>query len=147
MASSPPSGPEVVAKIDALVGLPQPSPEAISKVVGAELQMGRRSHKFAAPLPQGVFKNADLRYYKDEGAGLLVLDAHLDPGVKEGEIDLKKYGLPKPLPNPDVAPEGIISHEYTLPKGIKFSVQYTAKTRRLYMVTVEWAGNAAKRPN
>ncbi len=133
----------VMAKVDALVALREPRPEAVGKILGLALQMGQRSERFTAEPADGPFRRAFLRYYKDSEAGILVLDGRLEAALVQSDLDLSKYGpLPLGEPNPNVQPEGIVSYGFKPGgprKGVDVSFQFTSKTLRLYMITVEWA--------
>ncbi len=91
-------GAEVVTMVDALVALPDPSPESVGSILGVTLTPGRLSEVFDGMFAEGPFGKAQLRYYKDVSAGTLSLDARPDSGLVAANIDLREYGPPPPGP-------------------------------------------------
>jgi hypothetical protein len=138
-------GDELIAKVDALVALPTPAPDAVGSILGATPKMGRRSELFEFVFTQGTVAASNLRFYKDVNAGILSLELRLEPGLFQKDIQLSKYGrLPPAKPNPHVQPEGVSSYTFTPLQGIKLSFQFTSKTSRLYMVVVDWARESTR---
>ena len=146
--SQGPRGAEVVAMVDALVALADPSPESVGSILGAAFTQGRLSEVFDGVFAQGPFGKAQLRYYKEEGAGILSLDARPDSGLAAASIDLQKYGPPPPpnLSSPTHlgGSEGYYSLGFTPASGVKIHFQFTHQTERLYKVVVDWDAKRSK---
>ena len=146
--SQGPRGAEVVAMVDALVALADPSPESVGSILGAAFTQGRLSEVFDGVFAQGPFGKAQLRYYKEEGAGILSLDARPDSGLAAASIDLRKYGPPPPpnLSSPTHlgGSEGYYSLGFTPARGVKIHFQFTHQTERLYKVVVDWDAKRSK---
>jgi hypothetical protein len=141
-------GVEVVVMVDALVALPEPTPESVGSILGATLTRGRRSEMFDGGVAQGPFGKAQLRCYRDVSAGILSLDARPDSGLVATNMDLRKYGPPPPpcvlSPTHLGASEGCYSRGFTSSRGVTIHFQFTHQTERLYMVVVEWAGKRSR---
>ena len=136
------NGTEVVAIVDALVALRDPSPESVAQILGTTFAPGRRSEQFDGVFTHGPFEKASLRYYKELSAGLLIVDARPNSGLVATNIDLRKYGPPPP---PEVSSpthlggsEGYYSLGFTPARGVKVHFQFTQQTARLYKIVVDW---------
>ena len=141
-------GAEVVAMVDALVALADPSPESVANILGATFTQGRLSEVFDGVFAQGPFSKAQLRYYKELGAGTLSLDARPDSGLVASSFDLRKYGPPPPpvLSSPTHlgGSEGYYSLGFTPARGVKIHFQFTHQPERLYKVVVDWDAKRSK---
>ncbi len=135
-------GAEVVTMVDALVALPDPSPESVGSILGVTLTPGRLSEVFDGMFAEGPFGKAQLRYYKDVSAGTLSLDARPDSGLVAANIDLREYGPPPPAhvssPTHLGGSEGYYSLGFTRARGVQIYFQFTQQTERLYKVVVGW---------
>jgi hypothetical protein len=137
-------GVDVVEVVDALVALPEPTPELVGSILGATLTQGRLSEIFDGVFTQGPFVKAHLRYYGEVNAGILSLDARPDSGLVATDMDLRKYG-PSSLPRVQSpthlgGSEGYYSLGFAPAQGVMIHFQFTHQTERLYKVVVEWAG-------
>lgn len=138
---------DVAAKVDALVALAPPTPEAIGKILGVPLQVGSRSERYSAKIPEGTLESAELKWFKEEGS-VLLLGARIDPGLPQEAMNLGKYGLlPPPIQNPEIRPEGTVAYTFKVTKDVALTFQFTRTTHRLMMVKVDWAGAAPKKKN
>jgi hypothetical protein len=136
-------GVDVVEVVDALVALPEPTPESVGSILGATFTRGRLSEMFDGVFAQGPFVKAQLRYYREVSAGILSLDARPDSGLVATDMDLRKYGPSSPprvqSPTHLGASEGYYSLGFTRAGGVMIHFQFTHQTERLYKVVVEWA--------
>jgi hypothetical protein len=136
------TGSEVVAMVDALVALLDPSPESVGRILGTTFAPGRRSEYLDGMFAQGPFEKANLRYDQQSRAGMLMLDGRLDSGVVATNVDLRKYGPPPPanVPSPTHFGdfEGYYSLSYTPAPRVELCFQFTQRTKRLYKIVVEW---------
>jgi hypothetical protein len=142
------SGPQVITMVDALVALPDPSPESVGNILGTMLTPGRLSEVFDGVFAHGPFEKAQLRYYSDVSAGTLSLDARPDSGLVAANIDLRKYGPPPPpsvsSPTHLGGSEGYYSLGFTLARDVKIHFQFTQQTERLYKVVLSWPARRSK---
>jgi hypothetical protein len=137
--------------IVAMVALPDPAPEPVGKILGAALQPDARGvAKFAVTFAQGPFGKAGLRYYKELGPGILILDARPDSRLSATNVDLRKYRRKtmygKCSQTHLGGSEGKYSDGFTPAPGIKMTFQFTTKKQRLYCLVVDSA-RAVERSN
>ena len=141
-------GVDVVVMVDALVALPEPTPESVGSILGATLTRGRLSEMFDGVFAQGPFVKAQLRYYREVSAGILSLDALPASGLVATDMDLRKYGPPSPprvqSPTHLGGSEGYYSLGFMPARGVMIHFQFTHQMERLYKVVVEWAGKGSK---
>jgi hypothetical protein len=136
---------EIRSAIERLTTLGQPDVDAISVAVGTPLT---RTNPDASPtdpmryfegtFEEGPFRAVDLRMNIRDGSIFLVLPVRKDCVIHDDEIAPGTDGtLRGGNVNPDIPPEGQVAYYYET-AGLRLAFSFTASSRRLTSVSIEW---------
>lgn len=110
-------------------------------LLGASLTPGEanpywQTHTFT--LAQGPFAGGELRTNTARTGALLILEPRDPPGLGREDVDRTALGPRLGIePNPDLAPEGILTERFQQGQA-RVALQWTASSRRLRSLVLEW---------
>jgi hypothetical protein len=113
--------------------------ETLSRALGISLVSTRDAGEMEyleGQFPSGPFERAELRVNHVSQGQLLVLHARPSAPVKKSKINLSSYGPPALDVNPQVPPEGVTTHSFTLGRCV-LRFQFTARSNVLRLVVFD----------
>ncbi len=127
--------------VDNLVQAKTLSPERFAALLGTPLTPGEANpywQRYTFTLPEGAFTGGELRLNTNRAGALLILEPRDPPGLVREEVD--RAGLGPVLavrPYPKIPPEGLITESFQK-NGVQVALQWTAHSRRLHSLVLEW---------
>jgi hypothetical protein len=128
--------------VDELVRAKPLAPERFAALLGTPLTPGEANpfwQRYSFTLSVGAFTGGELRLNTERDGALLILEPRDPPGLRREEVDRADLGPVLAVrPNPEIPPEGLITESFQK-NGVQVALQWTAQSRRLYSLVLEWA--------
>ncbi len=125
------------------------SPERFAALLGTPLTPSEANpywQGYTFTLPDGAFTGGELRLNTDRAGALLIFEPRDPPGLSREEVDRADLGPVLAVrPNPEIPPEGLITESFQK-NGVQVALQWTAHSRRLHSLVLEWAPSREATP-